>query len=697
MAAVSAHHDGQHDIALAELAALVPEFPLLANQAKYLAGVSAYRAAQYEQALELARAVSADSPLRADAELVAADALRALRRLPETEEAFRSYVHRRRRGPRLAEATYRLGEAIEEQLSMETSSAEGSDGSQERLMEALRWYRRVAYRHPTSSWADRAQDKLDQLSRRLPPAVRRRIHQLSADEQLERAQAMARTYRHDQAMGEFEKVLTLTHGDGPMACQARLGWGRAAYQARQRGLAEQLLTETARRCDEPDIRAWALYLGARAATARGRDRVAVDMYQRLEVDHPHHRLADDARLKRALTLYGLGERDEAASLLRSLPDQYPQGDMGCDAQWQLGWRAYRGGDYDGAQRELQRAAEVCEAPDEGAGGRETYWRGRALARLGRSDEALEAYQEVVQRFPLSYYMVLAIERLDEANSALARHVEAHVAHGSRPTVRDWTFDAALLRDHRAYIRGIELHRLGLSRLAAIEFAAAGSVEGQAQELRWLTVLLHHEVGDYAKSHWIARRELTQWQAHYPWGAYRPQWLLAYPQAFRELVLRAAADTGLEPALVWAIMREESAFSPTIESPANAVGLLQLLPTTAERFAEGGPASAQALRDPAINVQLGSRYLSWLKQRYEGSSILAVAAYNAGEGSVRRWRRRAPNLPFDEALESFSYLETRRYTRRVLSSYATYRFLYEGSALPRFLNVRPTDSTMPTTP
>ncbi len=109
--------------------------------------------------------------------------------------------------------------------------------------------------------------------------------------------------------------------------------------------------------------------------------------------------------------------------------------------------------------------------------------------------------------------------------------------------------------------------------------------------------------------------------------------------FAPLVARNARDYGLDPALVKAVIAAESGFDPAAVSDRGAVGLMQVLPDTGERYGVAGDAKrsvADKLKEPAINVRVGARYLRDLIARFEGDVKLALAAYNAGEGVVERY-------------------------------------------------------------
>ena len=168
--------------------------------------------------------------------------------------------------------------------------------------------------------------------------------------------------------------------------------------------------------------------------------------------------------------------------------------------------------------------------------------------------------------------------------------------------------------------------------------------------------------------------------------------LLYPRPFNELVKQYAEETNIEPALLYGLIRTESAFNHDIVSRAGAVGLTQLMPATAKETADrirrrGGPDYTRSviaednaakdtaidLHNPAINIHIGTTYLAYLNERME-DPLLALLAYNGGMTRTRRWRR-AINLPPDLFLEAVEYPETRNYGRSVMGAAAMYKELY----------------------
>lgn len=152
--------------------------------------------------------------------------------------------------------------------------------------------------------------------------------------------------------------------------------------------------------------------------------------------------------------------------------------------------------------------------------------------------------------------------------------------------------------------------------------------------------------------------------------------LRFPLAYQEQVTSAAKSTSITPHLLFAIARQESAFMPDARSPAGALGLMQLLPSTAQYTARraGIPYKRQELLSPETNIDLGSRYLHQLLNEFDGNRILATAAYNAGPTRVRQWlSAEQQKLPYDVWIETIPYRETRSYVQNVLAYSVIYGY------------------------
>ena len=224
----------------------------------------------------------------------------------------------------------------------------------------------------------------------------------------------------------------------------------------------------------------------------------------------------------------------------------------------------------------------------------------------------------------------------------------------------------------------EMNKLGLVTVAEKRSTAAARED---EDLLWITSTLLDRGGVWNASHSLPRYGVTSYKLDYPKGIGEAKWKLAYPRAFPALVAKNTKANSLPEALQLAIMREESAFSPRIESFANAIGLTQMLVKTAKRFANGATVTREALQDPAKNLEIGSRFLGFLWKHFDAAAPLAIAGYNAGEAAVDRWLGERGDLAMDEFMETIPYDETRNYTKRVLASYFVYSWLYGKNPVP----------------
>jgi soluble lytic murein transglycosylase len=203
----------------------------------------------------------------------------------------------------------------------------------------------------------------------------------------------------------------------------------------------------------------------------------------------------------------------------------------------------------------------------------------------------------------------------------------------------------------------------------------------SEELHRLAVALN-AAGQYQES----MRLISRYAGMDGYQATRQDMELWYPRPFLELTEQYAQETGIDPALLFGLIRTESAFNHNAVSRAGAIGLTQLMPATAEETAarirrQGGP-DYRNFREPEANIHIGAAYLAYLNDRM-GDNLLAILAYNGGMNRVRRWRGAATaysgisqqQLPPDLFLETVEYSETRNYGRNVIAAAAMYRELY----------------------
>jgi soluble lytic murein transglycosylase len=154
----------------------------------------------------------------------------------------------------------------------------------------------------------------------------------------------------------------------------------------------------------------------------------------------------------------------------------------------------------------------------------------------------------------------------------------------------------------------------------------------------------------------------------------------YPYPYQDIVTLYAEANGVSPALAASVIKHESKFSEHVHSPRGAIGLMQLMPETAEWISgQLGETefSVQMLHEPEINIRYGTWYLALLEQEFEGNLVLTLAAYNAGRGVVHEWMEENEWPPDFEDISAIPYLETRFFVERVLKDKKHYETLYHS--------------------
>jgi soluble lytic murein transglycosylase len=153
--------------------------------------------------------------------------------------------------------------------------------------------------------------------------------------------------------------------------------------------------------------------------------------------------------------------------------------------------------------------------------------------------------------------------------------------------------------------------------------------------------------------------------------------LAFPRPYMDAVITSANEFGLDPLLIWSVMRVESRYSPNAVSPVGARGLMQIIPATQAWIEEqlGLELAPGEIFVPEVNIRLGAWYLAYLRAEFDGDIELAIPAYNAGPDNVRAWLRDPMVKDRDDFIRWIGFGETREYLERVSLAYWEYRQIY----------------------
>ncbi|MFT4571428.1 MAG: soluble lytic murein transglycosylase [Hyphomicrobiaceae bacterium] len=334
-----------------------------------------------------------------------------------------------------------------------------------------------------------------------------------------------------------------------------------------------------------------------------------------------------------------------------------------ESNWRRGWAALRAGRATEAAGLFKKMADAAPKRSAEAGRAEAlYWQARALEKAGKPAAARPLFDRVLAEFPDGYY-ASAVER--------RRGITA-----PRLPTQSLRADPSALGSSakRAWLRARDLGDAGLVALSLKDLEASLKRLSAASRRTLLPTLegigasglAFHQALDLSRRGLIKQAEL------------RP---FLYPRAHRGFVEAQSAKLGLDSTIVWSLMRQESAFDAGAVSPAQALGLMQLLESTAARVAPtAGIADAgrERLFDPHTNIALGTTYLAGLLKEFDGRVELALGGYNAGETAAARWQKAGTGMDDDELIESITYRETRDYVKNILRNVRNYRRVWPSN-------------------
>lgn len=664
-----AHLANEHELALATLAEAANEVELLADHAFYFAARSAFELEDYDSMVALTLSVPADSVFGPRAQFLRAQALRQSGQVIESVGVLQAFVD-----------SYPNAYYID-QVELELAQGLSEIGE---LVRAADTFQRVATRYPGRDSEETAREALEDLLPTLPEELRDDYDIVEDEDFVARATTLFDRHRSEQVIELLDDELDRLGRGTPLGCEATYMVGRSYSKLRDHADAvpyyESVIDNG---CEDEDLIVKSHYMAGRSLWNVGRDAEAIAHFQLLYTEHPNHTYADDAILYEARIEGSNGNDSQFLSLLEEQVNRFPDGDMLGDANWLLFQHEFDSGNYADAVAFADAVASQTGENSIYNHGRIAYFRARGLEISGDNEMAAVGYAAVANDFPLSYYALMAINRLMLLDSAAAQAlVERLRGPESAEETATLTVESAQITEDEAFLRGILLLRLGLLELAQDQFDRLVSQYPNQDDLLWLVSYLYDRAGAYHISHDIPRRQITSFLTEYPTAETVEQWQIAYPQPFLDLVAEAAEERGISPYLIYAIMREESGFNPRAESWANARGLMQLMEGTAGDMADRvgmDTPSRSDLFEPEVAVTLGSEFLLRLADRYDHHPVLNIAGYNGGIGNVDRFIRENGDEPADLFVEDIPFSQTRDYTKRVLMTYWIYNWLYNEEA------------------
>jgi soluble lytic murein transglycosylase len=365
------------------------------------------------------------------------------------------------------------------------------------------------------------------------------------------------------------------------------------------------------------------------------------------------------------------DKKAASQTLQLLITKYGKTEEAAEYRWKVAQDKAKAQDYHAAWK--WAGPIPTNNPDSILAPRAGFWVGKWAEKLGKNEDAKQAFEYTISEFPYSYYAWRSAVALGlnvgDFNTVRKMTPETVPFQRPVPTAGSETFKELYLlgQDRDAWLQWqteflnkmqptvAEQYTEGLMRLAKGEHLNGIDIISKLED--------RDTPEDLAEYHALSK-QVTYWQARYPFLYYN-------------LIQKWSEKNELNPLLVTALMRQESRFEQKIRSSAGAVGLMQVLPDTAKWIAPQIKADSKKidLENPDYNIMMGTWYLVHTHEQYGDNSMLAIASYNAGPGNVAKWLKTLPTQNPDEFVETIPFDETKNYVRQVFGNYWNYLRLY----------------------
>jgi soluble lytic murein transglycosylase len=390
----------------------------------------------------------------------------------------------------------------------------------------------------------------------------------------------------------------------------------------------------------------------------------------------------------------LAERQEqlplAISLWQQSADQYPAGDLAFRSAFMAAIGHIRQQDLNAARQRLEQASSLSSAGSEERGAA-LLWLGKTSQALGDSAAATSYWQAAQTNLTSNYYSLRAAELLRGQQPFASQPLNFAFNEGSEQAIAEaWLAEKLAIPNNglsdwqstigqdRRWVQASNLLKLNRQNQAYRELNALRTQLANDALASYRLALACRTIQAYYCSIWAARNLVDALHLSNSFAAPRFITYLRYGSYFGDLVLPAAQKYQLNPAMLYALIRQESFFQTDVKSKAAAQGLMQIIPSTGEYIARklAWPNYQDSdLYRPFLNVEFGAYYLHEQQRTFNGNLYAALAAYNAGPGNAQKWLKIAGN-DWDLFLEVIRLQEPQRYVRRIFEFYQTYNWFFQ---------------------
>jgi soluble lytic murein transglycosylase len=566
----------------------------------------------------------------------------------------------------------KLADADDSDALLLTAKSYEQSGDQ---LKALAAYRRLYFYAPTSATNDaEAVAAFARLGSTNAPA--------SAAEATSRAERLFKAKRYAESNAAYNDAFT--RFPESHTTETRMRSGIAAFNARR--ATETVEAFNSFEASAGETRAESLhYLAQHYARAKQWDLARTTVAEMRRV------FPKSEWTKRALAAVEQSAEDaknnaDAQAFARAAVELFPGEPEVAGAQFDLAWAAHDAKNFAESSRLLtEHLANYADRNTDNRG-KAGYWAARDSERAGKMGEAIALYEAMQIRYSANWYGYLSKQRLDALKNSgqLKKYplkTDAALLERAAKNLEPVTISEETAGPSEAarMLKAEQLSAVAWDEHAHAELDRALEAQPTSPSLNLAKAKLYRARNDNVQAFNILRRSFPDYSQMSPEELTRDEWDVFYPLAYWDAIKQEATARSIDPYTVAGLIRQESVFNPRAVSPANAYGLMQLLPGTAQLTAkrysvDESVTTETLLSNPRLNIRLGTSYLKDQLDKY-GRIEYVAAAYNAGPGRVVQWRASLP-LQIDEWAEAIPFRETRGYVQGVVRNTLQYRRLYD---------------------
>lgn len=539
---------------------------------------------------------------------------------------------------------------------------------------AADYFQRIYYEYPVAKEATEAANALVDLKTKLGDAFPHATPKML----IGRAQRLFDA--KNPAAAQLELAAAIPQLSGAERDLARVRLGVADFLANH--VQNAFIYLSALKVDDPEADAERLSYLIRCVRKPDRHADVKPYLAQLQELHPASKwrldalifVADQARTENDVAVF--------VPLYQACAATFASDSRAAECHWRLAFQSYRS---DGADEYDLLRSHVRQFPNSEDINNAVYFLGRLQERKNDNASARACYEELQTRFPNTYYAMIAHERLKSPSiqaavpSAEMKAFFQSVAWPSRPEFPSFS---------PGPLAGVRLNRSQLLLQTGLNAFAEGELKFGAANDGDQANVYAYELAKLAAARNAPDVALRYIKHYAPGYLYMPFdqaplafWRLAFPLSYRFNIDQRSKEQSLDPFFVAALIRQESEFSVTVISYANAYGLMQVVPATGRQLARG--AGIKKFSTPSLltadrNIQLGTIYVRKLMNSFGGQEEYVLASYNAGPSRAKLWQTWGPFREQAEFVETIPFHQTRNYVQVVLRNADTYRRLYAGT-------------------